>query len=228
MTRAPDRAAHLDHDALPRIAASLREAAARFGTPLYLTDAATLDATAAAVTDAFPDPWIRQFSLKANDVAGIVALIAERGFGANVVSRGEWAIAARSGILNERVTFEGIGKTNADLAAAVRAAVAGTPLRWLAVESPAEAAALAAVAARHPLQAPIDVLLRLNPDVAPETHRGLAVGRAGSKFGMTEAELSEAIEATGAGSGPIVPRGIHVHVGSQLGAVDAWRDAVRR
>ena len=28
--------------------------------------------------------------------------------------------------------------------------------------------------------------------------------------------------------GPLRPRGIHLHVGSQLRAVDAWRDAVRR
>src|SRR5213079_797804 len=31
-----------------------------------------------------------------------------------------------------------------------------------------------------------------------------------------------------AAGGAIEPRGIHLHVGSQLGAVDAWRDAVRR
>jgi diaminopimelate decarboxylase len=42
--------------------------------------------------------------------------------------------------------------------------------------------------------------------------------------------LSEAIEVAGArdGNGPIRARGIHLHVGSQLGAIDAWRDAVRR
>jgi diaminopimelate decarboxylase len=45
---------------------------------------------------------------------------------------------------------------------------------------------------------------------------------------MTETELGEAIEAGGGPDGPLRPRGIHLHVGSQLGAVDAWRDAVRR
>jgi diaminopimelate decarboxylase len=44
---------------------------------------------------------------------------------------------------------------------------------------------------------------------------------------MTEAETSEAIERL-AGIDGVVPRGIHLHVGSQLGAVDAWRDAVRK
>ena len=47
---------------------------------------------------------------------------------------------------------------------------------------------------------------------------------------MTETEIAAAIEAGGgdAAGAPLRPRGIHLHVGSQLGAVDAWRDAVRR
>jgi diaminopimelate decarboxylase len=146
------------------------------------------------------------------------------------VSRGEWAVATRAGIPNERITLEGVGKTDDDLAAVVRAARARQPLRWIAVESAAEAAALARLGRRTPLPRRIDVLFRLNPDVNPETQRGLAVGSGGSKFGMTEAELSEAIDVAGArsGNGPIRARGIHLHVGSQLGAIDAWRDAVRR
>ena len=40
--------------------------------------------------------------------------------------------------------------------------------------------------------------------------------------------MSAAIEAGGGFDGPVRWRGLHLHVGSQLGAVDAWRDAVRR
>jgi diaminopimelate decarboxylase len=229
-----------ESDRLPQVADALRLAASRFGTPLYLTDVATLDAAATAVRDAFPDPWLRHYSVKANDVAAVVRLVAARGFGANVVSRGEWAIARRAGVQNGDITFEGIGKTDADLRAAIRGARDGMPLRWLAVESIDEARALGAIGQRGATgrrSAPLDVLFRLNPDVTPETHRGLAVGAGNSKFGMTEADLSEAVAiAVGAkargspGSrGPrLRPRGIHLHVGSQLGAVDAWRDAVRR
>ena len=61
----------------------------------------------------------------------------------------------------------------------------------------------------------------------PETLRELAVGAATSKFGMTADELSKAVEVV-AGTSTLVPRGIQLHVGSQLRAVDAWRDAVRR
>jgi diaminopimelate decarboxylase len=119
----------------------------------------------------------------------------------------------------------------ADLRAAVRAAATGDPLRWVAVESAEELDALVVLASRARLgregRPPIEVLLRLNPDVQPETHLGLAVGRGSAKFGMTETELTTAVAGLSP-DGPVLARGIHLHVGSQLGAVDAWRDAVRR
>ena len=214
-------------DRLPAIGSALRLAARRFGTPLYLTDVATLDEASARVRAAFPDPWIRQYSVKANDTPAVVALVAERGFGANVVSGGEWAIARRAGIPDERITLEGVGKTDADLRAAVRSWRDARPLRWLSIESPEEVDVLARLTTgRRRPRTSFDVLIRFNPDVAPETHAGLAVGGGASKFGLTEAELSQLVESMG--RGPIRPRGIHLHVGSQLGTVDAWRDGVRR
>lgn len=206
---------------------ALRRAARRFGTPLYVTDQAILAEAARDVRDAFPDPWVRQYSVKANDVPAVIALVARHGFGANVVSSGEWAAATTAGVPNERITLEGIGKTTVDLRAAARAAHRGRPLRWIAIESPEEAGALGAIVSRQ-RGTRVDVLFRLNPDVTPETLAGLAVGAGGSKFGMTETELADAIEAGGGPDGPLRPRGVHLHVGSQLGAVDAWRDAVRR
>ncbi len=208
---------------------ALRRAARRFGTPLYVTDLATLAAAAAEVRAAFPDPWLRHYSVKANDVPAIIGAVVGHGFGANVVSLGEWAAATRAGLPNGEITLEGIGKTAADLRAAAVAAREGRPLRWIAVESPEEAAALADIVRRAAgPSATVDVLYRLNPDVAPETLPGLAVGAGGSKFGMNETELAVAVEAGGGATGPLRPRGIHLHVGSQLGAIDAWRDAVRR
>jgi diaminopimelate decarboxylase len=195
-------------------------------------DVGSLEAAAEALRAAFPDPWLRAFSVKANDVPAVVARLGALGLGANVVSSGEWAVARRAGIPNERVTLEGIGKTRADLRATVRAAAEGHPLRWVAVESPEELDELAAMAGRAGLgrrggPPALDVLLRLNPDVAPETHAGLAVGRGTSKFGMRETELTTALAALPE-DGPLRSRGLHLHVGSQLGAVDAWRDGVRR
>lgn len=185
-----------------------------------------MDAAAATVEGAFPDPILRQFSVKANDVPAVIRHLAGRGFGANVVSRGEWDRARRAGVPNAHTTLEGIGKTPADLRAAVRAAADGDPFRWVALESVDEAADLARLARRAGTR--LDVLYRANPRVAPETLPGLAVGARASKFGMDESEIAAAIEAGGGPDGPLRPRGIHLHVGSQLGAVDAWREAVRK
>ena len=207
----------------PSLAAELRAVARSRGTPVYVLDRGALDAACAAVRSAFPDPIVRQFSVKANDVPAVIGEVCARGFGANVVSRGEWARARRAGVPNARITLEGVGKTPADLRAAVRAAADGDPLLWVALESPEEAADLADLARRADTR--LDVLYRLNPDVTPETLPGLAVGAGGSKFGMDETEIGAAIQASGDG---LRPRGIHLHVGSQLGAVDAWRDAVRK
>ncbi|MEA2620151.1 MAG: diaminopimelate decarboxylase [Chloroflexota bacterium] len=187
-----------------------------------------------AIRAAFPDPWIRQYSVKANDVPAIVVEVTARGFGANVVSRGEWAIARRAGVPNGRITLEGIGKTDADLSAAVRATAAGdAPLAWVALESADEAEVVTRMARRAGLgkggRPALDVLVRLNPDVVPETIPSLAVGEGASKFGLTETEATGLVEwLTVHAGGSVRPRGIHLHVGSQLRAVDAWRDGVRR
>lgn len=217
-------------DRLAQLAASLRLAAGQFGTPLVLTDVGELARSADELALAFPDPCLRQYSIKANDVPAIVGRLAGLGLGANVVSRGEWAIAQRVGIPNSRITLEGVGKTDADLRAVVRSVERRDPLLWTALESADEAAALSRLASRAVRGgAPrLDVLLRFNPAVEPETLPGLAVGAESSKFGLAADELAAAIEAGGGAGGPLRWRGIHLHVGSQLGAVDAWRDGVRR
>ena len=182
---------------VPAIADALRQAGTAYGTPVYVTDLATLDRAASSIRDAFPDPWLRQYSVKANDVPGIVAEVASRGFGANVVSRGEWAIARRAGVADGRITLEGVGKTDADLRAAVRAATTGSPLLWVALESADEAEVVTRMARRAGLgrgdRPALDILVRLNPDVTPETISGLAVGDRASKFGMTETEATVAV-----------------------------------
>jgi len=209
----------------------LTEAAARFGTPLYVVDVAALNTAAAAVERAFPSPWVWQYSLKANDLPAVVDVVAARGWGANVVSTGEWASARDAGVPVGRTTLEGVGKTDADLRAAVEQAVTTPSLRWVAVESADELYRLAELhrerrtALGGDLELP--VLLRLNPDVAPETAPGLAVGLATSKFGLSAPDL-EALAGADVWQGGLRLRGIHVHMGSHLRDVTAWATAGRR
>ena len=134
-------------------AEALVRAAHRFGTPVHVTSVGALADAARALEAAFPDPWLRAFSLKANDVPAVVARLAAARLDANVVSSGEWAAARVAGLPNDRITLEGVGKSTADLRAAVRACAAGHPLRWVAVESAEELDALGALAARAELAA---------------------------------------------------------------------------
>ncbi len=192
-----------------------------------------LRADAAAVRDAFPDPWLRLYSLKANGLPPLVADIAAAGdFNVSVVSRGEIDLALRAGLAPRQMVLEGIGKSDADLDRAVELARHGTPLAWVSLESAEDAAALArAATAAHATgtnaRVRIDVLIRVNPQVTPETHAGLAVGRAGSKFGVLPEEIGTVIVAGGGPRGHLRWRGIHLHVGSQLQALDAWRAGAR-
>ena len=166
------------------------------------------------------------YSLKANGLPALVREIAGRGFAAGAVSSGEIDLARRAGMAPANMALEGIGKTDADLALAARLAREGTPLLWVSLESVEDAAAMAA-AARAAGAPRMDVLVRVNPQVTPETHDWLAVGASDAKFGVRAEELATVIEAGGGADGPLRWRGIHLHVGSQLGAIDAWRSSFR-
>ena len=202
-----------------------REAVAQFGTPLYFYDLARLRADATQIREAFRDPWIRLYSLKANGLPGLVREILDSGFSFSAVSGGELDLGRRAGADPSRMVLEGVGKTERDVRSAARLAATGTPLLWVSLESAEDAAALAAHAFRGGER--VDALVRVNPSVAPETLGALAVGAPSSKFGVLPEELPSVIEAGGGPHGPIRWRGIHLHVGSQLGAVDAWRSSFR-
>jgi diaminopimelate decarboxylase len=203
----------------------LASAADRFGTPVYVMDMTSVAAAARNVEDAFGSPWLLHYSLKANDLPAIAGYLAGRGWGGAVVSAGEWQHARHGGLPNRSVVFEGIGKTDAQLGYAAAAPAAGRPPRWLVVESAEELTCLADLAVSYQLgrggRPAIDVLLRLNPGVDPETRREFAVGSQASKFGMSEGEIS-ALARAAADSPGLTVRGIHVHVGSALTDVAAW------
>jgi diaminopimelate decarboxylase len=221
----------LEADRLTALAPAFCAAADTYDTPLYVTDLQTLERCAADVESAFPEPWLRQYSLKANSLPALVRLLASRGWGGNIVSAGEWRRARRAGLPNGAISFEGIGKTDTELETVIRASLDGQPLRWLSIESADELTALSRLcrnmgAGRHG-QPPVGILIRLNPQVEPETTAGLAVGRMNSKFGLAANEVRQLSRAGVFDDPGICLRGVHVHVGSQLAAVQAWTEGAR-
>ena len=214
----------------PRMAEAAEIAARTTPTPFYLTSEAEIAAAASHLEAAFPDPWVRSYSLKADPLPAIVRLLNDRGWGANCVSLGEISAARSAGVPNSQITLEGIGKGPEEFDAAIAAAADGAPFRWVAIESLDEARALIAAVHAHKarLSTPIRVLLRLNPSIEPGTHAGLAVGRGSSKFGSDLAELTAAARLIAVDGAGIELIGIHLHAGSQLRDLHEWQTAVER
>jgi len=209
MTLLPD-AATVVHGRLVLAGIDAEDLAAAHGTPLYVYDAVTLRARAAAYAEPLASVGGRAlFALKANGTPGVLRILREAGLGADVASAGEIAQARAAGFAGADLVVHGNAKGDDDLAAAL---AAGAGL--VVLDAPEEAAALAALArARGPEQ---DVLVRVTPDIVVDTHAKIRTGHAGSKFGLDPADALALLRGLPAG---LTGRGLHVHLGSQV--VDA-------
>ena len=195
-----DGALHCDDVALSTLAAE-------FGTPLYVYSANRLRENARRLQSAFAklNPLIC-FAVKANDNLAILQLFRDLKLGFDVVSGGEWQRVQRAGADMQQVVFAGVGKTDAELAMAVQRKIG-----WISVESRDELQALKRITAQFGTKT--DVLLRLNPDVAPDTHQHIVTGGAESKFGLPVTEAHALRKDAGE---HINLCGVHIHIGSQV------------
>jgi len=186
---------------MPIPADSLREAAERWGTPLYVTD---LDVAAAAAhewRDALPGALVA-YAVKANPDPALLRRVAEEGFGFEVVGPVELALAGRAGGSPDRIVVNGVGQTDVDLAAA------------LATRAVVNAESLGALDALLAAGGPGRIGLRLNPAFEATTHPHLATGAAEAKFGIALDELPIALERLR--SAGMRPASIGAHIGSDI------------
>ena len=145
------------------------ELAARFGTPLYVYDGATLRERARAYVDGVaghPDAHV-SFACKACCTVGVLRLLGTCGLGADVASAGELAAALRAGIDPARIVVHGNGKTDADIEASLEA---GCGL--LVLDGPDEGARVAVAAERHGRRQPVAV--RVTPGIVAGGHEKIA------------------------------------------------------
>jgi diaminopimelate decarboxylase len=162
----------------------------------------------AAVAGCGEDEPLVAYAVKANPNPAVLATLAAAGLGADVVSIGEYSKARAAGIPADRIVFSGVGKTEAEMAAAL----AGGVLQFN-VESVEEARTLSSVASSLGLVAPI--AFRINPDVAAGTHAKITTGTAENKFGIAADAAVDAYREAAALPG-IAITGIAVHIGSQI------------
>ena len=198
---------------------SLPAIAAQFGTPTYCYANAALVSRYQALAAAAPNALIC-YAVKANDTLAVIRTLARLGAGADIISGGELRGALRAGIVPDRLVFAGPGKTRDEMDLALAAGVG-----QFNVESPAELEALDAAARAVGTRAP--VALRVNPDVDAETHDKIATGRRGDKFGIDDADIP-ALYARAAALEGIEPRGLAVHIGSQLSRLAPFEAAFER
>lgn len=205
---------------------SLPDLAERYGTPLYIYDAATLDHLATSYQESlarsYPASWEVAYAAKAWLCTATARWTAARGLGLDVVSAGELAIALHAGFPARRVRFHGNNKRPSELAAALAAGVGR-----IVVDHAGELALLDELAQREGRRQPI--WLRVNPDVDTDTHGHTRTGHAGSKFGLAlaggaaEAAAHQALACPG-----VELLGLHCHIGSQLRTAAPLVMAVQR
>jgi diaminopimelate decarboxylase len=199
----------------------LTEIAERAGTPVYVYNLAVIRQRYAALDTALAGvPHRICFAIKANANLGVLRALSQLGAGADIVSGGELARALAAGFPPDRVVFSGVGKSDAELTAAVEAGVGHVHL-----ESAAELAALAAIVER--LNRPLRVGIRVNPDVTADTHPYIATGRGGIKFGVPlDQVLPLALEV---GRHRLLTLDtLAMHIGSQLLDPRPYREGVER
>lgn len=205
---------HAEDVALPEIAAAV-------GTPTYIYSASAIAGHYRAYEAAFGRGRIDiHFALKANGNLAVVSLLGSLGAGADIVSLGEMKRALGAGIPAERIVFSGVGKTGAELAAAVEAGIA-----QINVESEPELALLDQVARAAGKQQ--SIALRINPDVDARTHDKISTGKRGDKFGIAYDEAAALYRRAAALPG-LRPVGLAVHIGSQLTDLMPYRRAYGR
>lgn len=188
------------------------------GTPFYCYSTATLERHVRVLKDAFSDldPLIC-YALKANSNQAVLKTLAGHGLGMDTVSEGEIRRARAAGVPADKIIYAGVGKSRDEMAYAVRADILG-----FNVESAAELNALSAVAASMGRTARIAI--RVNPDVDAKTHAKISTGKSENKFGVPYAEARE-LYATAARLPGIAVTGVHMHIGSQIRALQPFRDA---
>jgi diaminopimelate decarboxylase len=187
----------------------LVEIAKQYGTPAFVYSRAAIErgyrefSEACAGRDA-----LICYSVKANSNLAVLNLLARLGSGFDIVSGGELARVLAAGGRADRIVFSGVGKSEAELRAALDAGVL-----CFNVESEGELDRLASLASAAGKTAAVS--LRVNPDVDPRTHPYIATGLRESKFGIAY-DAAMPLYRKAAMLPGIRVTGIDVHIGSQI------------
>lgn len=189
----------------------LESLANQYGTPLYLYDQATMDASVAIYQRSLRTYYPAQASLTYASKAFLCIAMAQwaqrNKLRLDCSSTGELHIAMAGGVRRQNLLVHGVNKSPQDLALAIEQA--GT----LVVDNLEELERLVQLARQINSSLP-ELWLRLRPGQTVDTHEYIRTGHAESKFGMNFDEAAQAVCSCLEASLPLT--GLHFHLGSRL------------
>ncbi len=193
-----------------------------YDTPLYVYSGSTICQRFEKFDEAFRGvEHTICYSVKANSNLSILRLLARLGAGFDIVSGGELQrVTEASRKLTSKIVFSGVGKLTREIDLALHSGVL-----LFNVESASEMESLAARATH--LRKSANFAVRVNPDVATETHPYISTGLHQHKFGVPWRD-GAALYRRGAENDYLKPAGVSVHIGSQIADVTAFREAMER
>lgn len=193
--------------------------AAEVGTPFYLYSEQKLRDNFKSFADAVK-PLKKAtvcFAVKSNFNPTILKILAGMGAGADIVSGGELELALQAGVPADKIVFSGVGKTRAELTAAIMAGI-----KQINAESESEIRLINEIAIG--LNKTAAVGIRVNPDVDARTHEKITTGKKENKFGIDWNDARRLFLSAEQFKG-ISLHGIEVHVGSQILELSPFRKA---
>jgi diaminopimelate decarboxylase len=213
----------------------LNELADRIGTPTYVYSAATLRTHYRTFAAAFSrlSPQIC-FSIKSCSNLGVLKTLVDQGAGLDAVSGGEVERAWLAGCPMERVAFAGVGKSDAEIRAALdgrfsllgeAAAIGRGPVGCFNVESEAEFETIAGIARELGVRA--HAALRVNPDVDAKTHAYTTTGKKENKFGVDLDRALAFFDRYGRDDSLRLDA-LHIHLGSPIYTVEPYVEAIHK
>jgi diaminopimelate decarboxylase len=214
--------AKIENNILTIAGHSLVALAEQYGTPFYLYDRATMDASIqdyqTALASHYPGTASVTYAGKAYLGKAIAQWTRAHGLLVDCTGEGEIAIAMAGGVPRSHILVHGVNKSMADLHAAIQHA--GT----IVVDNLAELVRIRELFMNHQSAFP-DLWLRLLPGVAVDTHHAhTQTGQHDSKFGMTPEEFLEAAQFCKQNQLPL--NGIHFHQGSNFRDAAPLRAAI--
>jgi diaminopimelate decarboxylase len=195
--------------------------AAKVGTPTYVYSKATFIEHLQKIQRAYSElDTMVCYSVKACGNINILRFMAEAGSGFDIVSGGELYRALKAGGEPSKIVYAGVGKTDKEIIESLDANIG-----YFNVESEAELENLILLAKQR--NKCTKAALRVNPDIAYESHAYLTTGRRETKFGV---DVERAVEVfIHYGRGDVVKLcAIHVHLGTSGKKVAPYVEAVKK